>query len=719
MDKYIPYIVLALVFYPMLGGLVGYIIGKKSKKVRDIFVNVVTVSEFALILATTIGLIVPILSFAKSVDIINPSALLVGESLSELGLGANFANICGMGIHFSIDGFRLIYGLIVAFMWMMVNLLCPEYFKKYRNRNRFYLFLLLTEGATMGVFLSADFYTTFIFFEIMSLTSYVWVAHDEKKDSMRAAATYLGISVLGGLVMLMGIFMLYDTLRTVTFSEIATQIIYLGYAGDKMSGELIAAGICILFGFAVKAGAFPVHIWLPKAHPVAPAPASALLSGVLTKTGIFGITLVTLQIFGTIPVFGKIFVVVSVATMLIGALMAIFSTNLKKVLACSSLSQIGFILTGVSVLSMSHGHSALAGRGALIYMVNHSLLKLVLFMAAGVIFMNLHKLELNDIQGFGRKKPLLHAAFLAGVLGISGIPFFNGYVGKTLIHEAIVEVEGVPGFVEPCFLLAGGFTLAYMLKLYVCIFIEKNNSDEKQKEFDEKKNYWTLPSKIALVGSAILLPIIGAVPSITADKIMDFGQLFFGIAEGEKIHYFALHNMKGSLISIVIGLCLYFVVVRFVLKDKDAYGKDVYVDYWPKWLDLENMVYRPVLLQFIPFISGVVCRVLDCLVDTFVVLLRKSIYRDRKLPHELPEGNVLTHYVAFILNFFCILLNHSFCRKKPIRVNMDHKVALKYNEFAENNEIIGRSLSYGLLLFCIGLVLTAGYLLFVVFFKIF
>nr|WP_304597918.1 proton-conducting transporter membrane subunit [Faecalibaculum rodentium] len=131
-----------------------------------------------------------------------------------LPVRADIPEICGMGLHFTLDGFRALYGMIAAFMWFMSTLFSREYLSHYRNRNRYYLFLLVTLGATEGVFLSADFYTTFIFFEIMSLTSYVWVAHDEKREALRAAGTYLAVAVIGGLVMLMGIFLLYDVTGT-------------------------------------------------------------------------------------------------------------------------------------------------------------------------------------------------------------------------------------------------------------------------------------------------------------------------------------------------------------------------------------------------------------------------------------------------------------------------------------------------------------------------
>ena len=161
--------------------------------------------------------------------------------------------LCGLGIHFTVDGFRILYGLIAAFMWIVSGLFSIEYFGHYKNKGRYYFFLILTFLATEGVFFSADFYTTFIFFEIMSFTSYVWVVQDEKKESMRAGATYLAVAVIGGLVMLMGIFLLYTTLGTLTFSELKQA--YVLHENVGINGQLWAAGLCMLFGFGAKAGA--------------------------------------------------------------------------------------------------------------------------------------------------------------------------------------------------------------------------------------------------------------------------------------------------------------------------------------------------------------------------------------------------------------------------------------------------------------------------------
>lgn len=644
--------------------------------------------------------------------------------------------ICGLGLHFQTDGFRALYGTIAAFMWFMSTLFSGEYFARHEKAapghdhhlGRYYVFLLITLAATEGVFFSADFFTTFVFFEIMSFTSYVWVAQDEKPESLRAGATYLAVAVIGGLVMLMGIFLLYDVTGALFFDDLVKAYINYGLVSSHHDAlyKIRAAGLCLLFGFGAKAGAFPLHIWLPKAHPVAPAPASALLSGILTKAGMFGILILTSYLFLGNAAWGGLILILGVLTMVVGAVLAIFSIDLKRTLACSSVSQIGFILVGVGMSGLLAEENASALRGSLLHMVNHSLLKLVLFMAAGVVFMNVHKLDLNDIRGFGRKKPLLHYIFLMGVLGIGGMPLWNGYVSKTLIHESIVEYvfainAGIlPAFfstsfmntVEWIFLISGGLTVAYMLKLYVCLFWEHNADSAVQKRFDDMRgSYMNKTSAFALTLSATLLPLGGFLPGIVMDGIADMGQGFLHAAESESVSYFSIGNLKGAMISLIIGGLLYVCFVRPLLRKKSADGAVIYyVNRWPAWFDLENLIYRPVLLQILPFICGMICRFLDSLVDTIVVVLRKTVYRDEKLPHERFEGTVLSHLCAHAANTFQELANRTLRRKHPRDVDYEHKLALMQEELSENITLITRSMSFGLLLFCVGLILTVAYL---------
>lgn len=618
--------------------------------------------------------------------------------------------ICGMGLHFTLDGFRLIYVAIAVWMWGMTLIFSGDYMKHHDNKARYYVFTVLTFAATVGVFLSADLFTTFIFFEIMSFTSYVWVAQEETKEALRAANTYLAVAVIGGLVMLMGIFLLYHSLGTVMIKELLAAA--TAYPDKKM---MYAAGTCLLFGFGAKAGAFPLHIWLPKAHPVAPAPASALLSGILTKTGIFGVLVTSCNLFLYDEKWGKLILGIGVITMLGGAILAVFSVDLKRTLACSSMSQIEFILVGVGMQGLLAEENALAVHGTFLHMINHSLIKLVLFMIAGAVFMNTHALDLNTIRGFGRKKPFLMVTFLIGALAIGGIPGFGGYVSKTLLHESIVEygTSGVMQWVEYLFLFSGGLTLAYMTKLFVAIFVEKNTDVLLQKKYDANKKYMGARSIFAIGGSALLLLIWGICPNKLMDRAANIGESFMQFfGHGHEVHYFTWVNLKGAVISVLIGALVYALVVRLLLMKKECNAR-FYVDAWPKWLDIENLIYRPLLLGAFPVIFGILSRILDSFVDTVVVLLRKTIYKDAKLPHERTEGNFITEAIGKLLNLIQEVRYRILKKEDAGKKNYVHIMAHIGDEISENLTMIQRSLSFGLFMFGVGLTLVFIYIILV------
>ncbi len=702
--------------------------------------------------------------------------------------------ICGMGLHLKVDGFRLIYSLIAVWMWGISGAFSKQYMAHYQKKSRYYLFFWATFGATVGVFLSADLYTTFIFFEIMSFTSYVWVAFDEKAESLKAAQTYLAVAVIGGMVMLMGLFLLHDVLDTLDIDKIgpAAEKVLGGasvledgraihVAGGFLSArvQLYTAGFLMLFGFGAKAGCFPLHIWLPKAHPVAPAPASALLSGILTKAGVFGIIILSCVMFGKDGNWGLLITGLGLVTMFAGALLAVFSVNLKRTLACSSVSQIGFIMTGIGMsclLSWAGEGNLLAVRGAFLHMINHSLIKLVLFLCAGAVYMNLHQLELNDIRGFGRKKPALCFCFVMGALGIGGIPLWNGYVSKTLLHESIVEythllgeggagaLEGVvPGILpillnpavwkcaEWVFLFSGGMTVAYMLKLFIALFVDKN--PERQTEFDDMSSHYMTPlSRTVLLAAAVILPILGMAPAMTMDRLADMGQGFFhGEGHSHAVAYFSFANLKGGLTSIGIGILLYVLIIRPFLTEPEitAAGETEgekkalmagrrYVNRWPAWLDLENLIYRPILETALPGICGAVfgfldryivsapltvflnasaifCRAMDCLTDGFVILARKTVCRQLPEPKTYQDGNWAAHVLGTFADRWVKLKDRILGQKDPdrIRISSVHHFIEREKHMKHIGALVEESFSFGLMLFCIGLFLTLGYLLFV------
>ena len=655
------WILILLTFLPFLAAIIAYMLGRRDERTMNGFVSITGIVIFAL------------------------SVVLLFLPEGEVAL----PGFCGLGLYLRADGFRGLYSCVAAFMWM-----------------------LMTLGATLGVFLSDNLGTTFLFFEIMSFASYAWVAQEETPGALRAAATYLAVAVIGGLTTLMGLFLLQHQLGTLDFASLRAAM------GQQ---DVTVAVWLTLVGFGAKAGLFPLHIWLPKAHPVAPAPASALLSGILTKSGVFGLIVLCANLMQGNAAFGNALMIFAAITMFLGALLALFSTDLKRTLACSSMSQIGFITLGLSVMVLLGDEGALAAYGSVMHMLNHSLIKLTLFIAAGVVYMNLHALNLDDIRGFGRKKPLLHIAFLLGALSIACIPpLGSGYNSKSLLHEELLELIGEMqaagsswmGYkaIEVLFLISGGLTIAYMAKLYICIFWQKHPT--RQAEFDGMAHYMNGTTAFALLGSAAALPFLGALPGLLLTPFGAKSASFFGVpALKEAIAYFSAENLQGAAISIIIGAAVYLLIVLPLLTRKDEGGVRLYVNRWNEKLDLENAVYRPLLLTLLPQVLTLVFRFIAELPENLVMASRATIFRMRKTRKPVPVGNRFTYTLGRALNALARLLNRTILHRHPMRTDFEYVLDASFREVSSGIRSMSVSISFGLLLLCIGLYVTCLYLL--------
>ena len=682
-----------LVLFPLLFGPVVYWLGHREERWRDNAVLLCTALSFALSVSLTVSAFGgEIASFAVPHVIVN-------------------------GLSFTATGFRALYSLVTSFMWLFTALFSREYFLREREGlNAYWMFTLMTLGATQGVMLSADFMTTFAFFEILSLTSFTWVMHEQSKEALHAGYAYLFIAVFGGLVLLMGLFLLQNACGTLDYAALPAA------ASNADKTQIFAASVCILFGFGAKAGMFPLHVWLPMAHPVAPSPASALLSGVLTKVGVYGVLMTSLELMNGVRAFGLFLLTLALITMFLGALLALFSVNLKRTLACSSMSQIGFILTGLATMilcnvqtgegALSDAGAVLALSGTVLHMLNHSMLKLLLFMAAGVVLMNLHALSLDDIRGWGRNKTALKIAFAVGGLGISGVPLLNGYLSKSMLHEGLVHLmEGAEeigiGFLsapvlrylhaaEWVFLISGGLTFAYMLKLFVCVFVERNADPETQARYDKSPDCMNALSSAVITLSALLLFPLGQ--SWIVKHIAKFAvQSLFATETPLHFAAFAAENLKGAAISLSIGAVLYFAFVRPVLRPHGAY-----VNRWPSALNLEAKLYAPLFTKWLPTLFGNLAR-----------LFAENLVLRRVCRGLVFAASVLAQALNDSTDALIALLRRTVVREVKVR---DERAAIHVGRLralrrATASALDAFNFSFALLMTCLGVILIFGFLL--------
>ncbi len=562
---------LSILIMPFISSLVGYFIGKYNEKYRDIY-NICFVS-IELILITSLYKLV-----AQ-----NPISIVIPD-------------IMGTGLYLRLDMFRYIFIWVTVFIWFLVTIYSTHYLVKYKNRNRYYSFFMLTLGSTIGIFLSENLLNLFTFFEIMSLSSYALVIHDEDEYSHEAGKTYISMAILGGLILLMGLFFLYDYTSTLNISELPEKISSLGNIKYAISYFLI-------IGFGIKASMFPFHAWLPKAHPAAPTPASAILSGILIKTGIFGIMVTSLILMNGDLMISASILVIGFFTMFIGGFLAVFQRNIKRILAYSSMSQSGYILVGIGLIGLLKDHSSIAVLGTMQHIINHAIFKVLLFLVAGIIYMILHELSINKIYGFGKHKFILKITFAIGLLAIIGMPGFNGFISKTLLHHALSEAHHMYHNTwllvgEVIFTLSSSLTIVYLFKIFFAVFVENNNNYTGQYKKHIKKR---AIAPLIILSSFIIY--IGLNPSFTLN-IINNSLTTFSLNTHSDIHLYSLSNMISFIPTFILGCILYYFIVSKYLKTK----KDntlIYINPSLNWFNIEDDFYKPVSNLLFNFFSKI------------------------------------------------------------------------------------------------------------------
>ncbi|WP_461206285.1 complex I subunit 5 family protein [Clostridium sp. DL1XJH146] len=570
-------ILIFIMVIPLVGSFVGFIIGFKSERYRNIFNVLMTGIVFALV-------------------------TLLYKYVSVQTIELTIDNIMGVGLHLKIDLFRYIFVWLTTFIWFLITIYSTQYLISYKNRNRYYLFFMITLWSTIGIFISENLINLFTFFEIMSLASYPLIIHDEDEYSHEAGDTYLIMAVAGGLILLMGLFLVYDYTGTLVLSDMKEEFKELGNIKYLISGLIIT-------GFGVKAGMFPLHIWLPKAHPAAPAPASAILSGILLKTGIFGIFITCEFMLGNDIVVSRMILILGFITMFVGGFLAMMQRNIKRILAYSSMSQMGYILVGIGLMGYLGDHRAIAIYGVLFHIINHVIFKVLLFMGAGLVYMVLHELSINKIGGFGRNKTILKIVFFIGLCAIIGMPGFNGFGSKTLLHHALSEAHEIYGGLlftvgEIVFTISSAFTCAYLLKIFIAVFVEKSNHNIENVKAEITKRA-LLP--MGILGAIVIF--IGVRPDFVLNIIGKTMISFDHMHALEDIHIYTFDNVKTSLFTIALGVVIYIGFIRKFLRKGSG------LDWWYKnigldWFNIENHLYKPVG-HFLIVVSSFLLLILD------------------------------------------------------------------------------------------------------------
>ena len=539
-----------LVAWPLVCALLVYPLGRWRESVRNGFMALVTAT-------TLLGAVALVPLVAEEHVIGTRVPMLLGDLV------------------FAVDSYAMLFAIFSAFLWFAATLYSLDYLKHEEKRNRFHTTSLVVLSAMLGVVLAGDLVTLYLFFEVLGMTAFLFVIHTETKEAKRAAIKYFWMTVLGGLMLIAGIFLTYAI-----GGNGALLPLPLENATETL--KWVTFGLLVL-GFGVKAGMLPVHVWLPDAHPVAPSPASALLSGVMIKAGAYGIFRTATALFRP-PVageveealwqatadFGLVILWIGIATMAIGVIMALGQSNAKRMLAYHSISQMGFILAGIGAAAYLGTEGAMGVAGGLYHVVNHALFKGALFLGVGAVAFRTGELDMYKLGGLWRRMPLTFVLTLIAAAGITGVPLFNGFVSKCLIHHSLVEAFEYQelaslAIAEKIYIVTCGGTACSFIKLIGFVFLGKAKRDYGPEVVDAPPR---MLAAMGLLGAAIIA--LGIWPALVLEGVITPGLHTWGLSseiieEYLNTMYMSPADLMSFVLALAIGVLIFVVGVRFGL----------------------------------------------------------------------------------------------------------------------------------------------------------
>lgn len=474
-------LVLFSIFFPIASGLclLLKLLGKEKR-------------EFEVELLNKIVMIVLTLSVI--------AAVMFAISASEGMRMELFEIVKGIPVLLKVDGISRLFVIVFSIVWETCMFYAFGYMNNEENKQRFYGFYLIVYGVLVGLCFSGNLITMYLFFELMSLTSMPMVLHSGTHEAVMAALKYLFYSMFGAYCGLFGIFVYSKYCATLEF-----------VAGGSLVASnavvLVATILCII-GFGVKAGMFPMHAWLPTAHPLAPTPASAVLSSIIVKCGVLSIVRVIFYVVGATYIRGTyvqyVWMILSLITVFMGSMLAFKTKLFKKRLAYSTVSQVSYILFGLSTLTTA------GFIGAMLHVVFHAFIKAGLFMSAGSFIVATGKKNADDYVAIGKSMPKTVWAYTIVSLALVGIPPLSGFVSKWYLAEGaltsnyyLVGVVGVAVLLVSALLTAG-----YLVPIFTKGFLPGKDVKPQDGVKETGASMWA-----PIAAMAVLTIVLGIFPN--------------------------------------------------------------------------------------------------------------------------------------------------------------------------------------------------------------
>ncbi|MGB6607213.1 MAG: proton-conducting transporter membrane subunit [Atribacterota bacterium] len=508
-------------------------------------------------------------------------ACLLGLMLFEILKGntihsAFLPQMAPFGLRLQVDGLSIVIALVGFLLWLAVSIYSISYIKT--DLVRYYSLLLILLGAVQGTVLAKDLINFYVFLEMTTVTTYFLIIHKRATVALQAGYKYILMNLIGAFLILLSIILVYvDTGN-------------YGITGFAESNSFVAP-ILFLVGCFIKAGAVPLHTWLPDAHPAAPSPVSAFLSGMVIKIGAYGIIRFIFPILNSDlyvnnfrELLSTLIICIAVASMLIGVLLALAQTDVKRLLAYHSISQMGYILLGVGL------GTELGLAGGLYHMVNHTIFKGLLFLCMGAVIYSTGTRKLDNLGGLWKRMPITTSTCIIAALAISGIPPFNGFASKTVLAKAATDFSFVLKFVM---IITAALTFASFFKLINYTFF-----GEPKKQLIIIKEVPIL-MMLPMIVLAILCVLLGISAQFVLDRFITF--TISGLVHSQsvsKVEFWTQGAALDSLLIIILGFIVYIVASKLGLigREKKEFKMGSFMAKLIKYLSVDRIYCNIVTL---------------------------------------------------------------------------------------------------------------------------
>jgi len=481
---------LLAVLVTLVGALLIIFTGERNRNLREFWTILVSVLKFVIVIS-----MVP---FVLKGSVLEYTIISIAP---------------GVSLQFRVDQFGLFFGVLASALWIVTSIYSIGYVRGLNEhaQTRYFFNFAICLSATMGIAFSANLLTLFIFYEILTVSTYPLVAHKETHDAIMGGRKYLAYTLTAGVVILFAIIFIYTLTGTLDFKPGGFLL------GHGSPGTLTFLFAILILGFGVKAGLMPMHEWLPTAM-IAPTPVSALLHAVaVVKAGVFGCLRVILYVFGPTLLHDlNLWIILAYFasfTVIVSGMYALAQDNLKRRLAFSTINNLAIIIMGAALLTPS------SITGSIFHIGSHGFMKITLFFVAGAIYVKTHKENISELDGIGRQMPLTMGAFAICAMGVAGTPPICGFISKWYL--AMGSLEAKEAFFLFVLLISALMDVAYFFPIIYSSFF-KSPKDDTNLHFDE--------APMPLVITAIISLILGIFPnaffnffniaSLAAEKIL-------------------------------------------------------------------------------------------------------------------------------------------------------------------------------------------------------